>query len=146
MSDEYESLNSRIPDFASALAQRIAIKKGDVAAPSNSSTFDPYQAMLKKKVEETAPIDPSTVQRWPEKDLKALQDYCQEMGIMGFNCGRMSPMAALAMLKKQFNQDYTNVPLEERVPTGYEKINSNNKSNPDYPYSRQIGGKQIIHG
>ena len=149
MADEFEDLNSRIPDFSAALSQRIAQKQGTTtpATPTTSATpnVDPYQLMLKRKEAEIAPIDPSTVKQWPEKDVKALQDYCERMGIVGFSCGRMHPIAALSMLKNQFGDDYSNVPLEERVPAGYEKLGSSGYG-PSYPYGQAIQKKQILHG
>lgn len=133
MSDEYESLNSRIPDFGAALAQRVSQK----TVTSSPTTFDPYKEMLKKKNEDSAPVDPSTIRKWPEADEQKLQDYCQKMGIIGFNSGKLSPIVALAMLKRQFGEDFTGVPLEERVPHGY---------GPNNTYSQTIQKKQILHG
>ena len=142
MSEEFNQL----PDIASLLAQRIAARKADangtVPAPG---TFDPYQAMLKKKNQETAPVDPETVQSWPAEDVKQLQDYCQKMGIVGFSSGRMSPIAALAMLKQKFGEDFSNVPLEERVPEGYQKIGTKGSYGPNYPYGEAMKKKQILH-
>ena len=45
------------------------------------------------------PIDPSTIKQWPDDAVKQLQDYCERMGIIGFNSGRMHPLAALATEK-----------------------------------------------
>ena len=145
MADEFESLNSRIPDFSAALSQRIAQKQGTTTPATPTPPVDPYQLMLKRKEAETAPIDPATVKQWPEKDVKALQDYCERMGIVGFSCGRMHPIAALSMLKNQLGDDYSNVPLEERGPAGYEKL-GNSGYGPNYPYSQAIQKKQILHG
>lgn len=135
MSDEFEDLNSRIPDFSAALAMRLAQKQG--TAPTPAPAFDPYKEMLKRKEAETAPIDPSTVKQWPDADIKRLQDYCESMGIVGFSCGRMSPTAALAMLKSKLGDNYTEIPLEERVPAGCSPIS---------PYSKITPKKQILHG
>lgn len=144
MSDAFEDVGSRLPDMASVLAQRIASKGAETNNPP-PGTFDPYQAMLKKKHAENAPLDPSTIQKWPEEDVNKLQDYCQKMGIVGFNSGRMHPIAALAMLKQQFGDDFSNVPLQERVPAGYEKLGSNSHG-PNYPYTEAMHRKQILHG
>ena len=149
MADEFESINSRIPDLFAALSQCIMAKKADEAGTTlpPAGTVDPYQMMLQKKRGETAPppdIDPSTVQKWPEEDVKKLTDYCQRQGIFGFNCGRMHPLAALAMLKKQVG-DYSDVPLEERVPEGYEKRGTPGYG-PNYPYTEAMRKKQILHG
>lgn len=147
MSDEFESINSRMPDLQAVLAQRIAARQAEVN-PTNPppGTVDPYQLMLKRKNAETAQVDPSTIVKWPEESIKQLQDYCTKMGIVGFNSGRMHPLAALAMLKKQFGDDYTNVPLEERVPVGYEKRGTPSGYGPNYPYSQAVNKKQILHG
>lgn len=148
MSDNnFEDIGNRMPDLASALAQRIAARQseatGTTAAPG---TFDPYQAILNKKHGQTAPVDPEAIQKWPEEDVNKLQDYCTKMGIIGFNSGRMHPIAALAMLKQQFGQDFTNTPLEERVPAGYEKMGTKSQFGPNYPYSEAMKKKQILHG
>lgn len=143
MSEDFPQL----PDMGAMLAQRIAAKKADTTgAQPAPGTFDPYQALLKKKQGETAPIDPSTIQKWPEEDVKKLQDYCQKMGIFGFNSGKMHPIAALSMLKQQFREDFSNVPLEECLPQGYEKIGTKSGYGPNYPYSEAIRKKQILHG
>ena len=149
MSEEFESLNSRIPDLGTALVQRIASKKAEESGntPPPPGTVDPYQLMLKKKQgEEIKEIDPATIQRWPEAAVTKLQDYCTKMGIVGFSSGKMPPLVALAMLKKQFGDDYTGIPLEERVPEGYEKAGTRPQYNPGYPYSQAILKKQILHG
>jgi hypothetical protein len=143
MSEEFREL----PDIASMLAQKIATRQAEQSGTTPApGTFDPYQAMLKKKQSETSPVDPSTVKSWPEEDVKALQDYCQKMGIVGFSSGRMSPIAALAMLKQRFGEDFSGTPLEERVPAGYEKMGTKPQYGPNYPYSEALRKKQIIHG
>lgn len=145
MSDDFESINSRMPDLGAVIAQRIAAKQGIAPTPATPSGFDPYQAMLKKKEAETAPIDPATIQRWPEQDVKTLEDYCKRMGIVGFSSGRLPPLVALRHLKDKFGEDFTGVPIEERVPSGYEKMGSN-PHGPNYPYSQPTSRKQILHG
>jgi hypothetical protein len=147
MQDEFDSINSRIPDLQSALAQRIASKKAIESGTSlpPAGTVDPYQLMLQKKRGESAPVNPESIIKWPEAELKKLEDYCTRMGIVGFNCGRMHPIAALAMLKKMYGDDYTGVPLEDRVPEGYEKSGTLSGHGTNYPYSDAIK-KQILHG
>jgi len=122
MSDEYESINSKMPDLETVLIQRISQKQA-----STNNQFDPYQAMIKKKEAENIPVDPTTIKQWPEEDVKRLQDYCQKMGIVGVNNARMPPVVMLALLKRQFGEDFTGIPLEERLPVGYQKINSDKK-------------------
>lgn len=146
MPEEFESINDRMPDIASVLAQRIASKKAE--AEGNTlpppGTVDPYKLMVQKKNSDTAPINPDTIQKWPEEDVEKLRDYCQKTGIVGFNSGRMPPIAALAMLKRQFG-DYSGVPLEERIPAGYEKQGTHSGHGPNYPYT-DARKKQILHG
>jgi len=149
MNDEFESINSHIPDLSTVLAQRIAARQAETNGTIHSpvGTVDPYQLLLQKK--KSAEIgEPSLINviKWPEADVKKLQDYCNKMGIFGFNSGRMPPLAALAQLKKQFGDDYTDVPLENRVPEGYEKKGILSGYGPNYPYSQAINNKQILHG
>lgn len=147
MSDEFESINNRIPDLSSALAQRLAAKTGQTSPIAPPGTVDPYKLMLQKKNQENVgEIDPSTVQKWPEADTKKLQDYCTKMGIVGFNSGRMPPLVALAMLKRQIGDDYTDVPLEQRVPEGHERAGTPSGYGPNYPYSQAMAKKQVLHG
>jgi hypothetical protein len=75
------------------ISQRTIIKDG---------TFDPHQLMVKKKLTDAGDsIDATPKQSWPDQDIKALEDFCLKYGIIGFNSGRMSPVAALAMLKQK---------------------------------------------
>lgn len=131
MSEEFESLNSRIPDFASALMSRV---NGQRTTPVG--TFDPYKAILNKKNQTDSGTPPPTVQ-YPEEDVKALADYCTKMGIFGFNT-RLHPRLALAQLKKQFGEDFSGIPLDERIPSGYQKIGTKSQSDPTR--------RQVIHG
>lgn len=143
MSEEF----SQLPDMNAMLAQRIAAKQAESNGTNPApGTFDPYQAMLDRKNGKVPEAQLPEAQKWPEEDVQKLQTYCQRMGIVGFNSGRMHPIAALAMLKKQFGDDYTNVPLEERVPEGYEKVGTKSTNNPNYPYSQAMSKKQILHG
>lgn len=149
MSDDFESLNSRIPDFGAALTQRvIARSAGENGTLPPAGTVDPYKMMLQRKqgiVPETSPV-PIAIE-WPADQVKQLQDYCTKMGIVGFNAGRLNPIVALAMLKKQFGEDFSDVPLNERVPQGYEKFGMRNNYNASYPYTERGGPpKQILHG
>ncbi len=77
---------------------------------------------------------------WPEKDVKALADFCRKNNIVGFDCGRMSPIAALAFLKRKLG--LSDNPLSEKVPFGDRKpIN-----NPNYTYLTMVQKKTVIHG
>jgi hypothetical protein len=141
MSEEFRDIG----DIQSMLAARIASRKADVAGTvPPPGTFDPYQALLKKQANTPTEVDTSIVQQWPEEDVKKLQDFCQRNGIVGFNSGKMSPIAALAMLKQMVG-DYSNVPLEERVPEGYEKAGTKSTYGPNYPYGEAMK-KRLLHG
>jgi hypothetical protein len=39
------------------------------------------------------------VQQYDVKDIQALEEFCQQYGIVGFNFGKMNPKSALRMLK-----------------------------------------------
>lgn len=149
MNDEY----APYPDVSEFLSQRLVQRIATKQADSNEKlpppgTIDPYKIMLKKKREAEAidNVDISKVVRWPDADIKKLQDYCMKMGIYGVDCGKVNPLLALAQLKKQFGDDYTGVPLEERVPEGYEKRGTITPYNSNFPYSEAMKQKQILHG
>jgi hypothetical protein len=133
MNDEYELINSKIPDLQTTLANRIATKS-QTTTPTTPppGTFDPYKAMLKKKEAESAPVDPSIIQTWPDEDVKRLEDFCKKMGIFGFSAGRMSPIAALALLKQKLG-------VVDGIPEGA-------VSNPNFPYEQMIKKKQLLYG
>jgi hypothetical protein len=109
--EDLELNTSTLPDFVQLVKQRTTGIK---------ETFDPHQIMVNKKQDVPLP----TVQ---ETDLETLQNFCNEHGIVGFNCGRMSPIAALSMLKAQMG--IVDVPFEERYSS-----NNNNSQ------------KTILHG
>ena len=71
------------------------------APPAPAGGFDPYKTMLMKKESDdgSKPIDTTNTIKWPEEDIRKLEEFCKQYGIVGFSCGRMSPMAALALLK-----------------------------------------------
>lgn len=144
MNDEFESLNSRLPDLGAVLSQRIAAKTGESVGAVGQ--VDPYKLMLQKKSGTYKDQELPKPIQWPEEDIQKLQTYCTKMGIVGFNCGRMHPIAALAMLKKQFGEDFSDIPLEERVPSGYQKIGTCSQQGSSYPYVNDINKKQILHG
>lgn len=60
--------------------------------------FDPLQLMMKKKHQEESDDIPDVVKH-NEDGIKELEEFCKQHNIMGFNCGRMNPKAALEMLK-----------------------------------------------
>ena len=96
-----------MPSMEQVMAQRnpTVIKDG---------AFDPHQLMVKKKLTDSGDsVDLTPKQSWPNQDIKALEDFCLKYGIVGYNCGRMSPVAALAMLKQKMG--VIDTPSENRV-------------------------------
>lgn len=65
------------------------------------SGFDPYQTMVNRRKRQEDPITDQepVVKQHNDSDIKALEEFCQQYGIVGFNCGTMSPKAALMFLK-----------------------------------------------
>jgi hypothetical protein len=143
MNDEFQDLNSRIPDFSNALINRVTNKTQSDEHPNIKPWVDPYQMMLQRKRGET-PIDPATIQQWPDEDVMELEYYCKRNGIVGVS-SKMNPKLALMQLKRQVG-DYSGVPLEDRVPEGYERRGTPNTYGPNYPYSEALVKKQILHG
>lgn len=143
MSDEFAPYPDLPVNLDVMLAQRVA-QKTSLPPPG---TVDPYQVMLqRKKQAETGEAPPLPAQQWPEADVKALEDYCKKMGIVGFST-RQNPRIALMQLQKQFGEDYTGVPLEERIPAGYEKVGTHsNQYGPGNRYSDSVTKKQVLHG
>lgn len=65
----------------------------------NLGEFDPFTEMLKRKQESDNMDIDLTVTPHNEEDVKELEAFCEQHGIVGFNCGKMSPKAALNILK-----------------------------------------------
>lgn len=123
-----EMQHSLLPDFGQMMVKRIESQK---QAPGG---FDPHKLMVQRKqLESGEVVDVTPKQEWPEKDVRALEEFCAKYGILGFNCGRMSPVAALAMLKNKLG--IVDGQLDERVPPGYQPYH------PTKPYQ-----KTILHG
>ncbi|HOS16748.1 MAG TPA: hypothetical protein PKX15_07055 [Bacteroidales bacterium] len=141
MSDNYESLNSKLPDLKSVIINRAKGKREEILPPPG--TFDPYQMMIDRKREmDPSDFKPGPIVRWPKEDIEALEEYCKKMGIHGFKT-TINPKIALAQLKRKFGDDYTGVPMEDRVPEGYERITP--KYGPNNTYSEAMRKKQILH-
>lgn len=136
-----------IPNFEELLKKRIAQKTDSNTSLPPPGTVDPYKIMLQRKKEASGEVsmpDPSTIQKWPEEDVKELEDFCKRNGIVGVST-RINPKIALMQLKRQIG-DYSGVALEDRVPEGYQKINAQSKYNVNYPYFQEKSKKQILHG
>ena len=77
-----------------------------------TSLNDPiFQSLVRRKQQgEDTTLPP--IQEFPQQDIEELESFCHKYGIIGFNCGRMDPKAALRMLKSRMG-----VPIEEATPT-----------------------------
>ena len=107
---------------------------------SNEMILPGFESMFEITVPEKEVITDAKPAEWPAKDIKALADFCKKNNILGFDCGRMSPIAALALLKRKLG--WVDNPLSERVPfDGKKSIN-----NPGYPYITMVQKKTIMHG
>lgn len=136
-----EMKHSLLPDFNAVLQKRLVPTQQDLPG------FDPHQLMVKKHKVETGEVAPDTTissVQWPEKDMEVLNDFCKQHNIMGFNCGRMSPISALAFLKNKIG--LSDKSLSERIPFGYEKIGAQNIYNVNYPYDRLNDKRKILNG
>lgn len=83
------------------LQAMMVMRQHSAPAPSINA-FDPYQAMLRRKqsnVSDESGYINTEVQQYDVKDIQALEEFCQQYGIMGFNFGKMNPKSALRMLK-----------------------------------------------
>ena len=84
--------------------QAMMVMRQQNAPVSSINSFDPYQAMLRRKqsnVSDDSGYINAEVQQYDPKDIQALEEFCQQYGIMGFNFGRMHPKSALQMLKNK---------------------------------------------
>lgn len=86
-------------------------QQSTMIAPPNA--FDPYQALLKRKQKgEDTTLPP--VAEYDPNDIYELQEFCKQHGIAGFNFGRMSPKAALKMLKARMGIKETPAPVSSK--------------------------------
>jgi len=139
--EEYPDMTtSVVPDFTQILKQRIV-----PAIQPNLPGFDPHQMMVKKHKIETGEIAPDSVPevKWPDKDIKALEEFCKQYGIVGFS-SKLHPSVALAFLKDKMG--LFDKPLSERIPIGYEKTGIKNIYNSNYPYNKPDDRRKIISG
>ena len=141
--EEYPEMgNSRLPDFGQMMTQRLAPKLTQPDLPG----FDPHALMVKKNKIEKGEILPDTtpVVKHNEEDVKALEDFCTKHGILGVNYGNRPPAVVLALLKQQMG--YTGVPLEERIPIGYQKRGTPNAFSANYPYQKPQDNRKVLNG
>jgi hypothetical protein len=82
--------------------QAMMVMRQQSAPTPSINGFDPYQAMLRRNqsnVSDDSGYINAEVQQYDVKDIQALEEFCQQYGIMGFNFGKMNPKSALRMLK-----------------------------------------------
>ena len=82
--------------------QAMMVMRQQSASTPSINGFDPYQAMLRRNqsnVSDESGYINADVQQYDVKDIQALEEFCQQYGIMGFNFGKMNPKSALRMLK-----------------------------------------------
>jgi hypothetical protein len=82
--------------------QAMMVMRQQNAPTPSINGFDPYQSMLRRKqsnVSDESGYINAEVQQYDVKDIQALEEFCQQYGIMGFNFGKMNPKSALRMLK-----------------------------------------------
>lgn len=109
---------NNLPSFDSFVNRKLS------QTEKNNVSFDPCK-LIQQRNNQESPSMPE-VKEWDVEDVKKLEEFCTKHGILGYNFGRMNPKLALLMLKKQMGV-YTDTPMEERVPLGYESMNKKNK-------------------
>lgn len=142
--EEYPEMgSSRLPDFGMAMAQRLAPKLTQPNLPG----FDPHALMIKKNQIEKGEILPDTTPKveYPADEVKALEDFCSKHGILGVNYGNRPPSVVLALLKQQVG-DYSDTPLESRIPIGYQKRGTRSPFSANYPYQRPQDSRKVLNG
>jgi hypothetical protein len=90
------------PTIGMGNLQSMMIMRQQSAPVPSINGFDPYQAMLRRKqsnVSNEGGYINAEVEQYDPKDIQALEEFCQQYGIMGFNFGKMNPKSALRMLK-----------------------------------------------
>ena len=71
-------------------------------------SFDPYQMLLKRKSRgEDTQMPP--IMDYDPNDVYELEQFCRKHNILGFNCGKMNPRAALSMLRNKIGVKHTEV-------------------------------------
>lgn len=130
MSDD---TTNHIPEFnAMALLQaRLASKGVESKSSTADGNIDPYQLMLRRK-KENAEGAIASIQAWPDADVKRLEEFCLSHGIIGFNCGKMNPIAALSFLKQKLGV--------------IENPSRNEGYGPNYPYTEAMKKRILLQG
>lgn len=137
MGEENNEYSSKVAEFdaISILQQRLATRKAETSSgpARRSPAFDPHQMMVNRYKENAGQIPVEySVQNWPIEDIAKLEDFCRRHGIIGFNCGTMSPLAALAFLKNKLGV--------------IENSSTSEGVGPNYPYMEAIKKKILLKG
>jgi len=74
-----------------------------------TSLNDPIFQNLVRRKQQGEDTNLPHIQEFPQQDINELESFCRKYGILGFNCGRMHPKAALRMLKMRMG-----IPNEEK--------------------------------
>lgn len=86
--------------YPSVDVSQLLLNKMQQSVAGVPPEFDPYAALVKRKKQQDSGELPPIKDINPD-DLYELQQFCQLHGIVGFNCGKMNPKAALQMLKSR---------------------------------------------
>lgn len=108
---------------------------GSTPMTQNLTGFDPVELLI-KRIKQRDDLETGEIPRvepYKSEDVKALEEFCKEHGIVGFNCGRMSPGAALAMLKGRMGMPSNVVASMEAM--GHKVVGKNYSQN-----------KQLLNG
>ncbi len=92
------------PTIGMGNLQAMMVMRQQSAPVSSINAFDPYQAMLRRKQSNTSDDNGyinAEVEQYDPKDIEALEEFCQQYGVMGFNFGKMNPKSTLRMLKNK---------------------------------------------
>lgn len=92
------------PTIGMGNLQAMMVMRQQSAPVYTTNAFDPYQAMLRRKqsnIQNDTGYINAEVQQYDPKDIQALEEFCQQYGILGFNFGKMNPRSALQMLKNK---------------------------------------------
>ena len=90
---------------ASTLWTRMTYEKPQ---SNKINSFDPCDMMIKrrnKQLESEESIEADIV-NYDVNEIKELEAFCKTHNIIGFNCGKMSPKAALNILKNKLGALY----------------------------------------
>ncbi len=101
------------PNVPMGNLQAMMVMRQQSAPTPSINGFDPYQAMLRRKqsnVSDESGYINAEITQYDPKDIQALEEFCQQYGIMGFNFGKMNPKSALRMLKGKMG-------IQEEKPT-----------------------------